>query len=203
MQMTNLARSDSADITAVILAGGQGRRVNGQDKGLLPLAGKSLIAHVVAAVQPQVRSLLISANRHHDEYAAFGRVIHDAGAGFHGPLAGIAAALAQCDTPWLLTVPVDGPDAPHDLAHRLHGAAAQAGVAAAVVHDGVRREPLFALYRCTLASSAAAALSEDLAVWRWQDEQGVVEVDFSDAAQAFVNLNTLQAFRDWEQRHDF
>ena len=41
-----------AEVTAAILAGGEGRRVDGQDKGLLPLAGKPLIAHVAAACGP-------------------------------------------------------------------------------------------------------------------------------------------------------
>jgi molybdenum cofactor guanylyltransferase len=200
--MTAQARFDLDDITAAILAGGEGRRVNGCDKGLLPLAGKPLIAHVVAVLQPQANSLLISANRHSKEYGVFGRVVEDLVTGFHGPLAGIASALEQCRTNWLLTVPVDGPDLPIDLAHRLHAAVANADIAGAVVHDGVRREPLFALYQRKLASKAVDAVRRDMAVWRWQDEEGVVEIDFSDVPHAFVNLNTLGAFRDWERRHD-
>jgi len=189
------------DIAVAILAGGEGRRVGGGDKGLLPLAGKSLIERVVGVLKPQVGSILICANRHADEYARFGKVLADAGQGFHGPLAGIANALAHNAADWLLTVPVDAPSPPRDLAGRLHAAVTAERADAAVAHDGVRRQPLFALYRSGLAQAAAQALEDDLPVYRWQDGIGTLEVDFSDQAQCFANLNTLEEFREWETRH--
>ena len=112
-------------ITGLILAGGQARRMGGQDKGLIPLAGRPLIAWVIAALTPQVGRILISANRNQAAYAAFGHpVIGDEAvgaelAGFQGPLAGIAAAMTRMETPWLLTLPCDAPLAPADLAPRL------------------------------------------------------------------------------------
>jgi molybdenum cofactor guanylyltransferase len=191
----------SYTVSAAVLAGGQGRRVDGRDKGLLPLAGTPLIARVVSVLSAQVGSILVCANRHAKEYASYGTVVVDALAGFHGPLAGIATALGACVTPWLLTVPVDGPDLPPNLLQRLHAAVARTGAPAAVAHDGTRRQPLFALYRSELAAGAAAALHADLPVWRWQDEIGAVEADFSDLPHAFANLNTLDEFHRWEQRH--
>jgi len=65
----------------------------------------------------------------------------------------------------------------------------------------VRGEPLFALYRRELAAEAAAALTRDEPVWRWQQQIGAVEVDFSDAPEGFVNLNTPEDFRRWEANH--
>jgi molybdopterin-guanine dinucleotide biosynthesis protein A len=189
---------DPTVITTAILAGGEGRRVGAQDKGLLPLAGRPLIAHVVDALRGQAGFIIICANRNADRYAQFAPVIADAQGGFHGPLAGIAVALAQCRTPWLLTVPVDAPEPPRDLATRLFMAAQSAD--AAVAHDGECRQPLFALYRCNLANAASAALARDLPVWRWQEEVGTRIVDFSDCPQAFANLNTLDEFHAWESR---
>ena len=188
-------------LAAAILAGGEGRRVGGSDKGLLPLAGRPLIERVVGVLKPQVGSILICANRHAGEYARFGRVLADARPGFHGPLAGIANALVHSAADWLLTVPVDAPSPPCDLAARLHAAAMAARADAAVAHDGERRQPLFALYRNGVAQAAAHALEGDLPVYRWQDGIGAVEVDFSGRAQCFANLNTLEEFRDWETRH--
>lgn len=188
-------------IAAAILAGGEGRRVGGGDKGLLSLAGKPLIEHVAGKLRPQVDSILICANRHAEEYSGYGRVLADPGQGFRGPLAGIANALVHSPAAWLVTVPVDAPDPPRDLAARLHAAAMAAHADAAVAHDGARRQPLFALYRSGLAQAAAHALEGDLPVHRWQDGIGTVEVDFSDQAQRFANLNTLDEFREWETRH--
>lgn len=189
---------DRKTVTAAILAGGQGRRVGGRDKGLLHLAGLPLIAHAIAALRAQVGTIVVCANRNANEYAQFAPVIADTTPGFHGPLAGITSALAQCQTPWLLTFPVDCPQPPADLARRLHAA----NVRVAAAHDGGGRQPLFALYRRD--DVIAAATEPDLAngVWQWQDKLGAVEIDFSDAAGAFHNLNTDSDFRFWERNHD-
>ena len=198
--MSAPARYDIADVTAAILAGGEGARVGGQDKGLLPLAGENLIARASNAMRAQAGTLLICANRHEQVYAAFGAVVGDALPGYRGPLAGIAAALATCTTPWLLTVPVDCPGPPVELGSRLLASAITAGTSLAVAHDGDRAQPLFALYRRELAESCSDALVRDLPVWRWQRDAGAAIADFSDCAASFVNLNTPEEFRAWEQR---
>jgi molybdenum cofactor guanylyltransferase len=192
---------DPVDTTAAILAGGAGTRLGGRDKGLAVLAGKPLVAHVVESLKGQSHQVLICINRNAGQYAAFATICTDRIGGFHGPLAGIDAALAVCATTWLLTVPVDCPQPPPDLAQRLLDAARTADASVAVAHDGIRRQPLFALYRRELSADAGLALSNDLAVWRWQDLSGAVEVSFADVPQAFLNLNVEDDFRNWEARH--
>lgn len=190
---------DPALITAAVLAGGAGTRLGGSDKGLELLAGRALIAHVVDAIRGQAGTILISANRNRQRYAQFAPVCADATPDFHGPLAGISAALSACRTDWLLTVPVDSPRPPANLGRRL---GARIGAArAAVAHDGEHRQPLFALYRRELAAEAAVAVACDMPVWRWHDQIGAVEVDFGDERQAFANLNTSDDFRRWEDDH--
>ena len=189
---------EPATITAAILAGGEGSRLGGRDKGLEPLAGRPMIAHVIDALRGQAGNLLICANRNSERYRTFAAVCSDAAAGFRGPLAGISAALALCKTTWLLTVPVDCPLLPTDLCQRL---SAGIGAASAAVAHADRAEPLFALYRRELAAEAATALSRNEPVWRWQQTIGAVAVDFTDRCEAFVNLNTLDDFRRWEAMH--
>ena len=193
---------DPAQITAAILAGGAGSRLGGRDKGLELLAGRPLIAHAVAALRGQAGGLLICANRNVERYAQYAVVCSDAVPGFHGPLAGISAALSACRTPWLLTVPVDGPDLPANLAVHLYDAAMAERRDLAAAWDGARIQPLFALYRVTLAASAADALAHDLPVRRWQENLYRAKADFADTAAAFANLNTPEDFRNWENaRH--
>lgn len=194
-----MAAFDPSVITAAILAGGEGRRVGGADKGLLPLGGRPLVAHVVAALRGQVGRMVICANRNADRYAQFAPVIADGESGFRGPLAGIAAALRACASEWLLTVPVDCPQPPRDLAVRLHDVALGENRDVVVVFDGVRVEPMFALYRSTLAANAEDALRKDMPVVRWQQGLNRALVDFSTCAPEFGNLNTLEEFRQWEQ----
>ena len=193
---------DPVDVTAAILAGGEGRRVGGADKGLLPLDGSPLVARVLAALRGQAGTIVICAHRHADRYARFAPVITDATPEFRGPLAGIAAALGNCKSEWLLTVPVDCPQPPRDLAERLYDAALAENRETAAVFDGTRVQPLFALYRRTLAANAESALSDDLPVIRWQQLQHRTLADFSTRPQEFGNLNTLEDFKAWERdRH--
>ncbi|MBS0569502.1 MAG: molybdenum cofactor guanylyltransferase [Proteobacteria bacterium] len=190
---------DPTLVTAAILAGGEGRRVGGADKGLLEVGGRPLIAHVIAALRPQVGDIVICANRNVDRYAQFAPVVTDGATGFRGPLAGIAAALRGCKSPWLLSVAVDCPQPPRDLAVRLHEAAMNAGRDLAAVFDGDRVQPLFALYRRALAIDAGQALKNDMPVIRWQQDLHRALADFSGRAREFDNLNMLEEFRRWER----
>ena len=190
---------DPAEVTAAILAGGEGRRVGGEDKGLLQLADRPLIAHVIAAMRGQTGAIVICANRNADRYAEFAPVIADGENGFRGPLAGIAAALRACKSEWLLTVPVDCPQPPRDLAVRLHNVAQTENRDVVAVYDGTRVQPLFALYRRTLAANAGEALKNNMPVIRWQQGQHRALADFSTRTLEFGNLNTPEEFRQWEQ----
>jgi len=187
-------------VTAAILAGGAGARLGGRDKGLEPLGGRALVDWVLDALEG-VDAVLVVANRNLDAYAQRAPTIGDepavavgAFATRRGPLAGIAAALDACATPWLVTVPVDCPDPPRDLAARLLDAALAAAAPAVVAHDGERRQPLFALYGRALHASARAAAAAEQGVQSWQDAIGVLELDFADRRQQFANLNTPEDF---------
>ncbi len=187
------------DIAGLILAGGQGSRMGGVDKGLQTLQGRPLVAHVHERLAPQVATVLISANRHQDEYRAWSKqVIPDIRPDYPGPLAGIEtalAALARHDPalPWLVTVPCDAPRLPPDLVTRLAHAAIAGQCQVAVAHDGERVHPVFALIHV----DALPVLRAYIATGRrradgWYASLRSVQVDFSDCPQAFVNLNTRE-----------
>src|SRR3982751_4442728 len=108
------------NVTGVVLAGGQGSRMGGVDKGLQPFRGKPMAAHVLERLAPQVDEILINANRNAEAYAQFGhRVIADEVAGFAGPLAGFERGLAHASGALVVTVPCDSPFLPVDLVARL------------------------------------------------------------------------------------
>src|SRR6478752_1004529 len=91
--------------------------------GLVPLAGRPMVAHVLERLAPQVDDILINANQHTSEYAAFGhRVIADTIGGFAGPLAGLQVGLANAAHSLVATVPCDSPFLPADLVARLAAA---------------------------------------------------------------------------------
>lgn len=185
------------DITALVLAGGMGRRMGGVDKGLQPYRGQPLIAHVLARLAPQVSGLLISANRNLAAYAAYGySVVEDFQPGYAGPLAGIRAGLAACPTSLLATAPCDAPHLPLDLVARLHTRLREtrAEIAVAATSEGL--QPTFALMQRTLLPSLAAFLDNDRhRLQEWCRSRQLVVVDFDDS-QAFANLNTLADLAD-------
>lgn len=178
-------------ITGIILAGGQGRRFGGVDKGLLELHGKPLIEYVIDALRPQSDTLIINANRNLDFYTRYGfPVICDA-VGLHGPLAGIASTLSAITTDYALTAPCDSPFLPADLGIRLLTSLEQNNADLAVAHDGQRLQPLFLLLKKSLILSLQHYLMQDLKVELWVMSQRHVVTDFSDQTSAFININTI------------
>lgn len=178
-------------ITAIVLAGGRATRMGGQDKGLVELAGRPMIAHVLAALAPQVERVIINANRNLERYAAFGwPVVADEDTGFLGPLAGLAAGLRTADTPLVLTAPCDCPLLAPDLVARLYSALEREHADIAVPFDGERLQPVFALVKRELADSLAAYLGGgDRKIDRWFAQHRLAQVDFSDRPENFVNVN--------------
>ncbi|MES9991579.1 MAG: molybdenum cofactor guanylyltransferase MobA [Candidatus Thiodiazotropha sp.] len=186
--------SNHAEVTAVILAGGRGRRMGGEDKGLIELNGVPLIQHVISAIAPQVGHILINANRNQARYAAFGYpVVADSLHDYQGPLAGFIAALETITTEDMITLPCDGPLLPVDMVERLLQARQSANADIAVAHDGQRLQPVHALIPKHLHRSLQKYLDGgDRKIDLWYQQQRVVYADFSDIPRTFININTLQ-----------
>ncbi|HET8789833.1 MAG TPA: molybdenum cofactor guanylyltransferase MobA [Modicisalibacter sp.] len=182
------------DITVLILAGGQGRRMGGVDKGWTSFAGRPLIAHVLSRVQGQAGSVLINANRSLDAYRELGaRVVEDREGGFQGPLMGIWSGLAVASTPWVIVVPCDTPALPADLVVRLRDGLRNVSGEGdiAVAHDGERAHPVVALIRRSLVDDLGEALAGgERKIDRWYARHACCHVDFSDQPDAFANLNS-------------
>ena len=183
------------DVTGVVLCGGRGTRMGAVDKGLQPFRGQPLIAAVLARFAPQVGPLLVNANRNLDIYARFATVVTDRHADFPGPLAGIAAALAACETDFLAVVPCDAPFLPIDLVERLArplvNPAADGPIDVAVARDAVRVHPVFCLIRRSLAAELTRRLARDeRRVEAWIAASAHRAVSFDDEAP-FRNLNTV------------
>jgi molybdenum cofactor guanylyltransferase len=180
------------DVTAVILAGGRGRRMGGVDKGLVEFNGRPLIEHVIAAISPQVRTLMINANRNLVQYQRFGYpVIADSLNDYQGPLAGFLAAMAVAQTADIVTVPCDGPLLADDLVARLLAARERDQAEIAVAHDGHRLQPVYALIPVSLQPSLQAYLQGgDRKIDLWYAQHRIATADFSDLPATFVNINT-------------
>jgi molybdopterin-guanine dinucleotide biosynthesis protein A len=189
------SKSEPARVAAVVLAGGQGRRMGGVDKGLIGYKGRPLIEWALAALAPQVDELVISANRNLETYAAYGhRVLPDTLPDFLGPLAGLLAALQAVAADWLVVVPCDTPHLPADLAARLLEAAQREGVPLAVAADEARMHHSCFIVRTDQRDNLAAFLARgERAVRHWQAGLASATVRF-DAA-CFANFNRPEDLR--------
>ena len=199
MAHSTLNIQHSTLITGVILAGGQGRRMGGVDKGLKPLRGRPMVQWVVERFVPQVAEVLINANQNIDKYQILGyKVIPDAIDGFAGPLAGLHRGLSEASHDLIATAPCDSPFLPLDLIARLSTALEKAGAEIAVAKTGDQPHPVFCLCR----KSVLPGLTDFLAgggrkIDAWYAKLKVVEVLFDDQPDAFSNVNTeaeLEAF---------
>lgn len=181
----------SESITGVLLAGGRARRMGGEDKGLLSLAGLPLVARTLARLSPQTDSVVINANRNGEKYAEFGNVVADEIGGFCGPLAGIHAGMRAAKSgEWILSAPCDSPFLPENLAQTLMQTAKDSESDIVIAAAGGRIQPAFMLARAHLAEDLAAFLADGgRKIDLWYPRHRNAFADFADAS-AFANINT-------------
>ncbi|QEL54652.1 molybdenum cofactor guanylyltransferase MobA [Chromobacterium paludis] len=202
MQTSHLA----SPLTALLLAGGQGTRMGGADKGWVELDGIALAERTAARLRPQADALLISANRNLERYAALGQVVTDApGYAGCGPLAGLEAGLAACPTEWLITAPCDLPLLPDNLAARLMAPLRLGEAQISVAHCAGQPQPVcMALSRALLPSLRAYLAGGGRRVREWQAANSALAVAFDDAPLAFRNLNSPEDLarleREWKDQ---
>jgi molybdopterin-guanine dinucleotide biosynthesis protein A len=199
---------DKQHITGLILAGGRGSRMDGVDKGLQSLGGSTLVTQVMARLRPQVGTVMISANRHLEQYGRFGVPVWpddlDRFGEYAGPLVGLHAGLSHCHTPYLACVPCDTPALPSDLLARLAQALEVHQAELAVADTGIGAERsvhrVCALMKTDVLDKLDSfLLSGKAKVGAWHGTLNTIEVDFSDEA-AFYNINTLQELRPIQSR---
>lgn len=195
--MTQIHPTDDDRYSLLILAGGEGRRMEGRDKGLQLWRGKPLIEHLIDKLCPGYQQRLISCNRNLPQYSRYGIAFSDSREGFQGPMAGIEAGLQRATEPLVLVLPCDCPDPPPALYQRLHHAMKLSGKNICYARQGERDQYLFALIkRQQLASLQRYLASGQRSVRHWYSEQGAAAVDFGDASASFLNYNTLAALAD-------
>lgn len=182
----------TSNLTAVILAGGQGRRMGGKDKGLLDFDGRLLIEILIEILQKQVPNIAINANRNQSRYESYGYpVIADKLEDFQGPLAGFASAMSALETDYILTLPCDSPQLADDFVERFIQAQDATGASICVAHDGDRLQPVYALLDTGLLNSLTLFLRNgERKIDRWYAQYDFAQVDFSDRRTMFQNINT-------------
>lgn len=183
-------------LSAIILAGGEGRRMGGLDKGLVLYQDKPLVQWVKEALPKQVAQIIISCNRHPAIYAQYGETVHDLPSDFTygGALSGILATLSHCQHDWVIITPCDLIYYPTDFAQIAWQALTEhlrqnpRAAKIAVAHDGERRQNLCLLMHKDEGNALIDALHTSRAVHDWLDARQALDIDWANA-QAFLNIN--------------
>lgn len=162
--------------------------MDGVDKPLLPLGGRTVLDELLRRLLPQVECLAISANGDPKRYARFGLPVVADGMANQGPLGGLASGLAwaaSLGADALLTIPGDTPFIPLDLVVRLNRAPTWAASEGAV-------HPLVALWPVAAGPALDAWLAEGQTrrVRAFGEAVGMRTVAFDEQADPFCNINT-------------
>lgn len=185
-------------LVAVLLAGGQARRMGGGDKCLRPIAGRPILAHILDRLRPQVDAIAINANGDPARFAEFGlEVVADSVAGFPGPLAGVLAGLDWAATRQaaaldMVSVPCDGPFLPRDFVARLVAGRDAAGAEMACAASAGQAHPVAALWPVRLRDDLRRALTVEgiRKVDAWTGRHRLAQVPFADEpVDPFFNAN--------------
>jgi molybdopterin-guanine dinucleotide biosynthesis protein A len=161
----------------VILAGGKSSRM-GTDKALMPLAGKPLLAHVIARLAPQVSDLILSANGDLSRFHSFRLpVVPDSFGDYPGPLGGLLA--------WFEHRPTFVSPSPCRLTHHsfrqisLTSLAAKTSPPRPIIVRSVSGVHPVGLLPIEVSRSLGAVLDQDMReVGAWTKQQSAIEVAF-------------------------
>ena len=201
----------SSETVGLILAGGLSRRMGGGDKALRLLGNKTMLAHVIERLRPQVRTVVINANGDPARLSAFGLpVVADTIPDFAGPLAGVLAGMQWArrhapDAFWIVSAAADTPFFPTDLAARfLLAAEGKAdSIVLAASDDGPH--PVFGLWPVSLADDLESALTVGTRkILDWTDTHDTVLVAFPSMrvggriVDPFFNANRPEDLADAE-----
>lgn len=195
-------------ISGLILAGGEGRRMSGQDKGLISLVNKPLVEYAIHCLAPLVDDLSISCNRNVDLYESYqlpcisdiSLVKNQQSAqasklSFAGPMAGLAAGLKQAKHDWLLVMPCDTPLMTQDVMAQLIQATIRDSEkkTQAVIFSHHGLQPLHGLYHKSMLPIFETCLAENKnalqRLLRSIDSIKIIEA--KDAEHSFNNANDI------------
>ena len=188
------------NITGIILAGGQAKRMSGQDKGLVQLNKKAMIEYVLNAMKPQVSTIIINANRNQTVYEEYGfPVVTDQIEGYCGPLAGMASGLQAANTPFIVTVPCDSPLIPDNLVQKLYSILQDEDAEICTAHANERLQPVFTLMKTGLLSSMLEFLNNgERKIDKWFEKHRLAIADFSNQPDTFINVNSAEELKELE-----
>ena len=183
-------------VTVVILAGGQSKRMQVQNKATVLLEGRPLITHVIDRMKTQAKHTVINTHRNQKDFEIFHLpLIDDILDIQEGPLLGILTSLQAIKTDWIQFVPCDTPNLPNDLIAILmqEVAAKKTLVAVPETSDGLQSTCLLC-HSSTLNNLQIFFNQGGRKIEDWIRQLAFSIVQFNDESQ-FLNVNTQEELK--------
>ena len=177
------------NITAIVLCGGKGSRLSGEDKPLIQLDDRRIIDHICGRLHSQVCEIIISCSRNVGIYETIPHPLAIDEEFNVGPLAGLTQAFEQVETEWALTTPGDTPFIAIDLAKRLYESASKQGVAVPIV-DGVTQNLCLLINKQRRDDLTKFHVVGGNAVKHWLKLEQIEGTPLTEIASSFLNINT-------------
>ncbi|CAM8455191.1 MobA Molybdopterin-guanine dinucleotide biosynthesis protein A [Candidatus Methylopumilus universalis] len=183
-------------VTVVILAGGQSKRMQVQNKATILFKGKPLITHVIDRMKTQAKHIVINTHRNQKDFEIFHLpLIDDILDIQEGPLLGILTSLQAIKTDWIQFVPCDTPNLPNDLIAILmkEVEAEKTLVAVPETSDGLQSTCLLC-HSSTLNNLQIFFNQGGRKIEDWIRQLAFSTVQFNDVSQ-FLNVNTQEELK--------
>jgi len=183
-------------VTVVILAGGQSKRMQVQNKATVLFEGKPLITHVIDRMKTQAKHTVINTHRNQKDFEIFHLpLIDDILDIQEGPLLGILTSLQAIKTDWIQFVPCDTPYLPNDLIAILmkEVEAEKTLVAVPETSDGLQSTCLLC-HSSTLNNLQIFFNQGGRKIEDWIRQLAFSIVQFNDKSQ-FLNVNTQEELK--------
>jgi molybdenum cofactor guanylyltransferase len=190
-------------IVGVILAGGLSRRMGGEAKALIPLAGRPMIAHAIDRICPHADACILNVNGDAGAFAQFGLpIVADAFGDYAGPLAGLLSGMLWTakhhpNARYIVTAPCDTPFLPEDYVNALAEAAGGDSAAIVIAASGGRNHFASGIWPMALADDLATFLAAgERRIQRWIEQNPNRTVTFPlvddglSGFDPFFNVNT-------------
>ena len=190
------------EVPAVILSGGESRRMGRNDKAFLSIEDKTLLEITVERLHRQTQQIAINTNSNDPKYFIYNLpVLNDAISGFLGPLAGIFTAMKwanQMGYKCVATIAVDTPLFPENLLKKLHCKMemSNSDIVFAESNTDYKKKkllhPVFGLWKTSLYNDLRKELESGVRkVTHWSERHKASNVFFQDKhLDPFFNVNT-------------
>lgn len=196
--------SEALPISGLILAGGEGRRMSGRDKGLITLAQKPLVEYAIDCLTPLVDDLSISCNRNQELYADYQLAcLADSETSssnqYAGPMAGLATGLKHAQHDWLMVMPCDTPLMTKEVMGQLLNEISELSISKsnevqAVIFSHQGLQPLHGIYHKSMLPIFEKNLAENKnALQRLLRSMATIKIlDVKDSESNFNNANDAE-----------